>query len=302
MDRPSINELGAGMKVAVVGAGIMGSGIAQIAAAAHHTVALCDVDSDALARAEASVQKSLARLVKAGRTTEAEATATTGRLVFRTELANAVRDCGVVVEAVPERLELKHEIFRQVAEHAPMEALLGTNTSQLSITRIGTVLGDRAANLVGMHFFNPPVMMRLVELVRGRATSDATLDRARAFATGLGKQVVVCQKDSPGFLTSRVSAILRLECLRMLEEGLATAADIDTAVKLAFNHPMGPLELGDFNGLDTYLDAVDGLAAAHGDRFRATVGLRNMVSAGRLGRKSGEGFYQYAADGTRTEQ
>jgi 3-hydroxybutyryl-CoA dehydrogenase len=289
------------MKVAVVGAGIMGSGIAQIAAAAEHAVTLCDVDVATLERADASVRKSLARLVKSGRTTEAEAQATTDRLTLLADLPAAVADCDVVVEAVPERLELKHEIFTRVAEHAPGEALLGTNTSQLSITRIGTVLGDRAANLVGMHFFNPPVMMRLVELVRGLATSDSTLDRARAFATGLGKQVVVCQKDSPGFLTSRVSAILRLECLRMLEEGLATAEDIDTAVKLAFNHPMGPLELGDFNGLDTYLDAVDGLAAAHGDRFRATVGLRNMVSAGRLGRKSGEGFYRYAEDGSRIE-
>ena len=135
----------------------------------------------------------------------------------------------------------------------------------------------------------------------GLATTDTTLDRAHDFATGLGKQVVVCQKDSPGFLTSRVSAILRLECLRMLEEGLASAQDIDTAVKLAFNHPMGPLELGDFNGLDTYLHAVDGLAAAHGERFRPTVGLRNMVSAGRLGRKSGRGFYSYGADGARVE-
>jgi 3-hydroxybutyryl-CoA dehydrogenase len=289
------------MKVAVVGAGIMGSGIAQIAAAAEHAVTLCDVDVATLERADASVRKSLARLVKSGRTTEEEAQATTDRLTLLDDLPAAVDGCDVVVEAVPERLELKHEIFTRVAEHAPGEALLGTNTSQLSITRIGTVLGDRAANLVGMHFFNPPVMMRLVELVRGLATSDSTLDRARAFATGLGKQVVVCQKDSPGFLTSRVSAILRLECLRMLEEGLATAEDIDTAVKLAFNHPMGPLELGDFNGLDTYLDAVDGLAAAHGDRFRATVGLRNMVSAGRLGRKSGEGFYRYAEDGSRIE-
>jgi 3-hydroxybutyryl-CoA dehydrogenase len=289
------------MKVAVIGAGIMGSGIAQIAAAAEHTVNLCDVDAATLDRAEASVHKSLARLVKSGRTTEAEAQATADRLSLLTDLPAAVADCDVVVEAVPERLALKHEIFARVAEHAPEGALLGTNTSQLSITRIGTVLGDRAASLVGMHFFNPPVMMRLVELVRGLATSESTLDRARAFAAGLGKQVVVCQKDSPGFLTSRVSAILRLECLRMLEEGLATAEDIDTAVKLAFNHPMGPLELGDFNGLDTYLDAVDGLAAAHGDRFRATVGLRNMVSAGRLGRKSGQGFYRYAEDGSRIE-
>jgi 3-hydroxybutyryl-CoA dehydrogenase len=136
-------------------------------------------------------------------------------------------------------------------------------------------------------------MMRLVELVRGLQTTDETLEDARAFAEGLGKEVVVCQKDSPGFLTSRISAILRAEAIRMLDEGLATAEDIDKAIRLAFNHPMGPLELGDFNGLDTYLRALEGLHAAHGDRFAPSVTLRNMVAAGRLGRKSGEGFYRY---------
>jgi 3-hydroxybutyryl-CoA dehydrogenase len=287
------------MKVAVIGGGIMGSGIAQIAAAAEHNVSLCDVDPAGLERAAASVRRSLERLVKAGKTTEDQAEATFGRLSLGSELAAAVDGADVVIEAVPERLELKHSIFAEIAKHAPADALLGSNTSQLSITRIGRVLDERAANLVGMHFFNPPVMMRLVELVRGLLTSESAIERAREFAVGLGKQVVVCQKDSPGFLTSRVSAILRMEALRMLEEGLATAEDIDTAIKLAFNHPMGPLELGDFNGLDTYLDALDGLAAVHGERFRATVGLRNMVSAGHLGRKSGEGFYRYGPDGKR---
>jgi 3-hydroxybutyryl-CoA dehydrogenase len=289
-------------KVAVVGGGIMGSGIAQIAAAAGHPTSLRDLESSALDSARAAVEKSLVRLVKAGKNTEDEAAATLDRLTFTTEVAEAVDGAQVVVEAVPERLDLKHRVFTEVLEYAPAGVLLGTNTSQLSITSIAAPLGAAAQRLIGMHFFNPPVMMRLIELVRGLATSDDTLDRARVFASGLGKQVVVCQKDSPGFLTSRVSAILRLECLRMLEEGLASAQDIDTAVKLAFNHPMGPLELGDFNGLDTYLDAVNGLAAAHGERFRPTVGLRNMVAAGQLGRKSGQGFYSYDANGTRVEE
>lgn len=287
------------MRVAVIGAGIMGSGIAQIAAAAGHDVALRDLDQAALDRAETAIRTSLARMVKSERTTADEAERALARIARVTAVGDAVAGADVVVEAVPERLDLKHAVFAEVVDAAPTTALLGTNTSQLSITSIGAPLGDRAGSLVGLHFFNPPVMMRLVEVVRGLLTSDDTLARARDFVATLGKEVVVCRKDSPGFLTSRISAILRLECLRMLEEGLASPADIDKAIKLAFNHPMGPLELGDFNGLDTYLDAVTGLAAAHGDRFTPTTTLRNMVAAGHLGRKSGRGFYAYDADGRR---
>ena len=287
------------MKIAVIGAGTMGSGIGQISASAGHEVTLQDVSESSLQAADAAITMSLARLVKAGKATEEEAAGARSRLHYVTEIKDAVSDASVVIEAVTERLSVKHAVFAEIIASAPAEALLGTNTSQLSITSIGAVLGDRATNLVGMHFFNPPVMMKLIEVVRGLLTSDATIERAREFATGLGKQVVVCQKDSPGFLTSRVSAIMRLECLRMLEEGLASPEDIDTAIKLAFNHPMGPLELGDYNGLDIYLDAVTGLAEAHGDRFTPTVGLRNMVAAGRLGRKTSHGFYRYGPDGQR---
>jgi 3-hydroxybutyryl-CoA dehydrogenase len=139
--------------------------------------------------------------------------------------------------------------------------------------------------------------MRLVELISGLRTSDATVERARDFATSLGKEVVICRKDTPGFITSRVSAILRVECMRMLDEGLASAEDIDRAVRLAFNHPMGPLELGDFNGHDTFLKATTALAEAHGDRFRPPSVLRNLVDAGMLGRKTGQGIYRYDGDG-----
>jgi 3-hydroxybutyryl-CoA dehydrogenase len=142
-------------------------------------------------------------------------------------------------------------------------------------------------------------MMRLVELIRGLATTDETLERARAFAKSLGKEVVVCQKDSPGFITSRAYAAFRLECIRILEEGVATAEDIDTALKLGFNLPMGPLELGDFNGHDTYLHALTALEEAYGERFRPTEGLKAMVAAGRLGRKTGSGFYVYDESGQR---
>jgi 3-hydroxybutyryl-CoA dehydrogenase len=155
---------------------------------------------------------------------------------------------------------------------------------------------------VGTHFFNPPALMPLVELVAGLDTSDATLEWAESFAIGLGKETVICRKDSPGFLTSRISAIVRLECLRMLEEELASPADIDKALKLGLNFPMGPLELGDFNGLDTYLHALEGLERSFGDRFRPTTMLKNLVAAGRLGRKTGQGIYRYDAAGKRIEE
>jgi 3-hydroxybutyryl-CoA dehydrogenase len=287
--------------VAVVGGGIMGNGIAQLAAMAGDAAVLHDIDEAALQRARIAIQTSLARFVKRGTLKAWDAGDALGRITFATELPAAVDSADVVIEAVSERLELKREVWTEIATHAPPSALLGTNTSQLSITSIASVLDTDAHRLVGIHFFNPPVMMRLVELVAGMLTADAEVERARAFAVKLGKEVVVCRKDSPGFITSRAYAILRLECIRMLEEGVATAEDIDTALKLGFNFPMGPLELGDMNGLDTYLQAISSLAVAHGERFRPTVGLRNMVAANRLGRKSGAGFYTYNEDGTRAE-
>lgn len=287
------------MKVCVLGGGIMGSGIAQLAATAGDDAVLLDVGEAELGRAFAAVESSLARFVRKGGLSEDEAAAARKRLSGTMELGEAAAGADVVIEAVPEVLDLKRDLWTRVLELAPGSALLGTNTSQLSITSIAVALGEHAPRLVGMHFFNPPVMMRLVELIAGLRTDPGVVERARAFAEHLGKQVVVCRKDSPGFITSRAYAILRLECVRMLEEGIATAEDIDTALKLGFNFPMGPLELGDMNGLDTYVHAISGLAEAHGERFRPTVGLRNMVAAGRLGRKSGAGFYEYDESGRR---
>jgi 3-hydroxybutyryl-CoA dehydrogenase len=285
-----------GKKVVVVGGGVMGNGIAQVSAMSGHDVVLVDVADDRLASALSGIETSLDRFVKSGKIDAEGRAGVLARLTTSTSIAEAVTDADVVVEAVLERLDVKHQVFTEIVAHAPEGALLGTNTSQLSITSIASATADRAHRLVGMHFFNPAVLMRLVELVVGTDTSEAAVEDAREFATSLGKEVVVCRKDSPGFLTSRFSAIMRMEALRMLDEGLASAEDIDKAVKLAFNHPMGPLELGDFNGLDTYLDALNGLHAAHGERFRPTVLLKNLVAAGRLGRKSGRGFYQYGTD------
>ena len=287
------------MKVAVLGAGIMGNGIAQLAAMNGHTAVARDIGEEQMQRGEAAVDKSLARFVKAGRLTDDAAAAARERMTFTTDLGAAVDSADVIVEAVPEILALKQELLGEAIELAPDEALVGTNTSQLSITVIASGLGAAAPRLIGIHFFNPPVLMRLVELIRGALTSDEALDRATRFAESLDREVVVCRKDSPGFITSRAYAILRLECLRMVEEGVATPEDIDRALRLGFNFPMGPLELGDMYGLDTYLHALTSLEQAYGERFRPTVGLRNMVAANRLGRKTGAGFYEYGPDGAR---
>lgn len=289
------------MRVAVLGAGIMGSGIAQLAASAGDEVALRDVGEAELERGRAAIERSLARFVKAERLTRAEADAALARIDFTTDVAAAAGAAEVAIEAVPEVLDLKRRVLAEVAAHAPAGCLLGTNTSQLSITAVGAELGDDASRLVGIHFFNPPVMMKLVEVIAGLATTPGALGRAVDFGRHLGREVVVCRKDAPGFITSRAYAILRLECLRMMEEGVASAADIDTAMRLGFNFPMGPLELGDMNGLDTYLHAIEGLQRAYGDRFAPTVGLRNMVEAGHHGRKSGRGFYSYDEEGKRTD-
>lgn len=287
------------MRIVVVGAGTMGSGIAQLTAMSEHETVLVDLDEAQLERARGTVETSLARFVKKGSLDEDQSRDVMGRLRTTTSLAEAVRDADVVVESVVEVLEVKRAVFREVAEHAPAEALLGTNTSQLSITAIASAVPDRADRVVGLHFFNPAVLMRLVEVVAGLQSSAQSLDEAVAFGEGLGKETVVCRKDSPGFLTSRISALVRLECLRMLEEGVASAADIDKALKVGFNWPMGPLELGDFNGLDTYLHILGSLEQTLGDRFKPTVTLRNLVAAGRLGRKTGAGIYDYDEGGKR---
>lgn len=290
------------MRVAVIGAGTMGAGIAQISASGGHEVKVFDTDPARLDQAFAATRASLDKFVAKEKLSPQDAGAALARMDAATSIREAAVDADIVIEAVLEQLEVKHAVFREAHESAPDHAVFGTNTSQLSVTAIGAGLGDDAGRVIGTHFFNPPVLMRLVELVRGLRTTDETLESAECFALSLGKETVVCRKDSPGFLTSRISAIVRLECLRMLEEGVATANDIDTALKLGLNFPMGPLELGDFNGLDTYLHALEGLEVSFGERFKPTPTLKNLVSAGRLGRKTGHGIYRYGPDGKRVDE
>ena len=284
-------------KVAVIGAGTMGAGIAQLTATAGYETWLFDLRPDQVEHARREMDVSLAKLVTKGVLTPEVADRAKDLVRPIGTIEDAAGDADVVIEAVVEQLPVKQDALARASTVASPTAILGTNTSQLSITAIASAIPSAAERVVGLHFFNPVVLMRLVEIVAGLETSSETLERAQGFSASLGKETVICRKDSPGFLTSRISAIVRLECLRMLEEGVGTAEDIDRALRLGLNFPIGPLELGDRNGHDTYLMILESLAQTLGERFRPTVGLRNLVAAGRYGRKSGRGIYEYDESG-----
>jgi 3-hydroxybutyryl-CoA dehydrogenase len=278
-------------KVAVLGAGTMGNGIAQVCAVAGMEVAMRDVEQPFLERGLAQIDKSLAKLVEKGTLDAGKRDAARARIRTTTSLEDAVSDADLVVEAIPERMDLKIETFALLGKHAPAHAILATNTSSLSVTEIAAASGD-PARVVGLHFFNPVPLMKLLEIVRGLGTSDATIEAARAFAARIEKEPIVV-KDFPGFATSRLGVILGVEAIRMLEQGVASAEDIDKAMKLGYRHPMGPLELGDLVGLDVRLAILEHLHKELGEQFRPPALLRQMVRAGKLGRKTGEGFYKY---------
>ncbi|MGV1047016.1 MAG: 3-hydroxyacyl-CoA dehydrogenase family protein [Solirubrobacterales bacterium] len=288
------------MRAVIIGGGTMGNGIAQVCAMAGHETRLQDVSVAQLEKAQETIEASLARFQRKGRIEQGEASAVWERLELTEDLTAAAEGAEVVVEAVPEVLELKHEVLRAAAAVASERAIVASNASQLGISKIAAGLGGAAPRVIGLHFFNPPVMMKLVEVIAGIRTAEETVARAREFCASIGKETVLCRKDTPGFITTRAYVTLRLECIRILEEGIASAEDIDKAMKLGFNLPMGPLELGDFNGLDTNLRVMESLTEAYGERFRPPPTLRSLVAAGMLGRKSGAGFYDYS-DGERGE-
>jgi 3-hydroxybutyryl-CoA dehydrogenase len=278
-------------RVAVLGAGTMGRGIAQVAAQAGFETTLRDVGQAILDAAIAAVTRNLDAAVAKGKLSQDQRADALGRLRPQTDLATAVRDADLVIEAVPEDLELKGRVLREVEAVAPPQAILATNTSSLSITKIATAVAQ-PQRVVGMHFFNPPHLLKLLEVVRGAQTSDATVETALAVARRMGKEPIVVQ-DAPGFASSRLGIALGLEAIRMVEAGVASAEDIDKAMELGYNHPMGPLKLTDLVGLDVRLAIAEHLHRTLGDRFQPPQLLRDMVAKGNLGRKTGRGFYTY---------
>lgn len=279
--------------VGIVGAGTMGAGIAYaVASALDARVLVSDVDDAALDRGRATLGRHADGAVKRGRATAEQASQWLSRLEYRAGL-DALAEADVVIEAVFEDLDVKKAVFAQLDRICRPDALLATNTSGLSITAIAAA-ATRPERVIGTHFFNPVPAMKLVELVRGIQTSDATAEQAMTFCESLGKQV--CQvRDFPGFVTTRIGQALIVEAIRCLEQGVADAANIDRGVKLAYNYPLGPLELADLVGLDVELHILDSLADELGERFLPSPLLRQMVAAGRLGKKSGVGFHEYTA-------
>lgn len=278
-------------RVAVLGAGTMGAGIAQVAAMSGYAVSLFDVSAAQIEKARATTAGSLDKLVAKAKIDAAAKDAALAAIEAHTDVARAVADATVVVEAVPERMELKRELFAAVDRAAPEGALLGTNTSSLSITEIASSVKD-PGRVVGLHFFNPVPVMELLEVVKGVRTSEGAVDRALEFARSLGKTAIVV-RDFPGFATSRLGVAIGAEAIRMLEQGVASAEDIDRAMELGYRHPMGPLKLTDLVGLDVRLAILEHLHREIGEQFRPPALLRQMVRAGKLGKKSGEGFYKW---------
>lgn len=279
------------MNVAVIGAGTMGSGIAQTSALAGHDVTLCDVAPGALERAERTILSSLERLVRKEIVSQEEADEAVGRIDMKGAL-EGISEAGVVVEAVYESLEVKRAVWRELAGATSEGALLATNTSSLSVTEIAAFSG-RPERFCGMHFFNPVPVMALVEVVRGLRSSDEAVEQARAFAEGIGKTPIVCE-DKPGFIVNRLLIPYLNDAVHALSEGVASAEDIDRAMKLGANMPIGPLALSDLVGLDVGLAATEALFREFGDpKYRPAPLMRQMVRAGKLGRKSGEGFFRY---------
>ncbi|MDX6531893.1 MAG: 3-hydroxybutyryl-CoA dehydrogenase [Blastocatellia bacterium] len=277
--------------IAVLGAGTMGHGIAQVAAMASYAVIMCDVNADALVRGVQSIERNLAKAIQLKKISEQDRDETLRRVQCATSLEEISR-VDLVIEAAPENLQLKRSLLRETEALVADDCVFATNTSSLSIGDVAAA-SSRPENVVGMHFFNPVHIMRLVEIVVGKQTSDEATATVREVATRMKKEPIVV-RDVPGFASSRLGVTLGLEAMRMVEQGVASARDIDTAMELGYNHPMGPLRLTDLVGLDVRLHIAEYLHGKLGsEAFRPPDILRRMVSEGKLGKKSGEGFYKW---------
>ena len=278
--------------IAVIGAGIMGRGIAHASALGGYRTILEDILPAALRKAETEIRANLDKAVELNKVTAADADAAFRRLEYAGSVEEAAREADLVIEAVPEEMESKIEIFTFLDKICRPTTILASNTSSLSVTEIASVT-YRARKCVGMHFFNPGHKMKLLEIVRALETDDDTLATAVEVGKRMGKEAVVI-KESPGFITSRINAMIGNEAFYMLQEGIASAEDIDKALKLGLNHPMGPFELVDLVGLDTRLSILEYLHKSLGDKYRPAPLLVQYVKAGRLGRKSGRGVFEYS--------
>lgn len=279
-------------KVGVIGCGLMGSGIAEVAAAANYRVAVLEADSDLLEKGLKAIDNSLSMTVRRGKATEADKSAVLGRIEGTLDIA-MLSDCDIVIEAVTENMALKKKIFADLDRVCKESAILATNTSCLSIIDIASVT-SRMDKVLGLHFFNPVPAMKLLEIVRTIATGEDTLEKARSFGLSIGKTMVVAP-DIPGFIVNRLLMPFFLEAIRLVESGQATKEDIDRAVMLGLNHPMGPLKLADFVGLDTACFISEAMYEEMSDnRFAPPVLLKKMVAARRFGRKTKRGFYEYS--------
>jgi 3-hydroxybutyryl-CoA dehydrogenase len=277
--------------IAVLGAGTMGHGIAHGSAASGFETRLFDIDPASLARSRAQIESVFRKAVELGKATTADADAGLGRLTTTTDPASALGGCDLVIEAAPERIDVKLALMADIDRLAPVSAVVATNTSALSITEIAGASAN-PSRVAGMHFFNPVHKMKLVEIVRALESSAGTLETIEAVSRRMGKETVLV-RESPGFITSRVNASIGNEAFFMLMEGVASARDIDKALKLGLNHPMGPFELVDLVGLDTRLSILEYLHRSLGEKYRPCPLLAQYVKAGRVGRKVGRGVYEY---------
>lgn len=279
--------------IGVVGCGLMGAGIVEVCARKGYSVVTSEISEELLEHGMGIVKKSLARGLERGKLTQEDHDAALGLIKGTTDYAD-FGECDLVIEAVPENVELKKKVFATIDEIVPPHAIIASNTSSISLTTLAAAT-NRPDQVIGLHFFNPVPVMKLLEIVKALQTSEETFARAQAFGEGLGKTIVVAEKDNPGFIVNLLFIPYGMNAIRALEEGVATKEDFDTGMKLGMGHPMGPFELMDFVGLDTMLNIADAMLAETGDsRYAAPPMLRRLVAAGHMGRKSGRGFYDYS--------
>ncbi len=280
-------------RIAVMGAGMMGTGIAQVVAMGGYPVSVRDIASDLLAKSKTKIEKKLKELVDKGKLLEQDAKNISTGMTFTEDLIVAVAEADLIIEAVPEDLELKRKVFTELEKMAKPSAIFASNTSELSISSLASST-RRPGQVIGTHWFFPPQVMKLIEVIVTPETSRETLETTVTFCKKIGKETVIC-KDAQGFITSRAISALVAECMKIYEEGIASIEDIDKAMRLGFNHPIGPFQLMDMSGLDVVYHALGGLSRVYGDRFKPGKKMAELVKAGNLGQKTGKGFYHYGS-------